>query len=134
MDILRKWWLEMSDWEEDACDMAPLDCTSGSEGLWKFIVALWTVLFSTTGDPREADFSTDWDPEQRLGLSSLTELVSEVCLKLTQLYALGSFKNTSLKRKSRDTEGEPVGRVTRARGKEIERKKQIKKRKNASRR
>ncbi|KAF5367727.1 hypothetical protein D9758_009891 [Tetrapyrgos nigripes] len=67
----------MSNWEEDARDMAPLDCTSGSEGLWKFIVALWTVLFSTTGDPREADFSTDWDPEQRLGLSSLTELVSE---------------------------------------------------------
>ncbi|THU84666.1 hypothetical protein K435DRAFT_806519 [Dendrothele bispora CBS 962.96] len=88
------WWSDFGKFEKDARDFAPLDSTSGKNGVWKLIWAITSILFTITGDPDEKDFTTEWDEQQLTDLAAWTILVIDVKETLEHVYKNAKFRNT----------------------------------------
>ncbi|THU98052.1 hypothetical protein K435DRAFT_856980, partial [Dendrothele bispora CBS 962.96] len=88
------WWSDFGKFEKDARDFAPLDSTSGKNGVWKLIWAITSILFTITGDPDEKDFTTEWDEQQLIDLAAWTILVIDVKETLEHVYKHAKFRNT----------------------------------------
>ncbi|THU77824.1 hypothetical protein K435DRAFT_877339 [Dendrothele bispora CBS 962.96] len=75
IEDVTRWWSDFGKFEKDTRDFAPLDSTSGKNGVWKLLWAIASILFTITGDPDEKEFTTKWDDQQLTDLASWTILV-----------------------------------------------------------
>ncbi|THU86373.1 hypothetical protein K435DRAFT_868346 [Dendrothele bispora CBS 962.96] len=86
---LETWWKDISDFE-DTSDMAPLDCVSGIDELFRLISAVVCVLFFIFGDRMDGR----WQIDQRQALAEWSMLVKNMDEILTKVYEHGKFKRT----------------------------------------